>query len=171
MSKMLFFKVSHENALKGDLIICECGHRPNNHFEWDERSCAHCPCKKLRLRARWGSLITEEEMTKAKDIQTSPTEQHKHCDDYIHDVTAPRVLRFFLLINRLPAADSALCREFGVEPVLYATYDGKRVRVSMASRMGDVGITNRLDDLRGGYDKRVWIDQLSEFSATKTKEE
>ncbi len=86
----------------------------------------------------------------------------RHCDDYIHDFSAPRCLRFFLLINRLPAIDGLLCREFGVRPQLFATHEGRRVRVVMTSRLGDVGITRRLD-AEDGYDKRVMLAALTDF--------
>ncbi len=88
----------------------------------------------------------------------------RHCDDYIHDYRAPHCLRFFLLINRLPAVDLDLCREFGVNPTLYATYKDKRVRVVHASRLGVVGITSNLQSER--YDDRVYLEELSDFSAT-----
>lgn len=87
----------------------------------------------------------------------------KHCDDYISDYRAPKVLRFFLIIQRLPAIDQGICREFGVEPKLFADYKGKRYRVNMASRLGDVGITDKLDkDM--GYDIRVAVADLENFS-------
>lgn len=88
--------------------------------------------------------------------------QGKHCDDYIHDFTASHCLRFFLLVNRLPAMDMMLCRGFGVKPKLFATYKGDRVRVVMASRMGDVGITHKLD-AEDGYENRVMVADLSDF--------
>lgn len=87
---------------------------------------------------------------------------NKHCDDYIHDLAAPRCLRFWLLVNRLPAVDAALCRESDVNPRLFANYDGKRVRLVMASRLGDVGITSKLD-AEYGYQTRVSVADLADF--------
>lgn len=101
----------------------------------------------------------------AEEKEAAPKEpgpQGKHCDDYIHDFTAPHCLRFFLLIKRLPAMDMMVCREFGVKPKLFATYKDARVRVVMASRMGDVGITHHLD-AEDGYQARVMIAALSNF--------
>lgn len=86
----------------------------------------------------------------------------QHCDDYIHDFTAPHCLRFFLLVNRMPAVDAMLCHAAGVAPKLFATHKGARVRIVMASRMGDVGITRRLD-AEDGYEKRVMISALTDF--------
>lgn len=87
----------------------------------------------------------------------------KHCDDWIDDYSAPTVLRFYLIIKRLPAVDQMICRQHGVDPKLFADYKGKRVRVTMASRFGDVGISYVLDaDV--GYAARVAIEDLSNFS-------
>lgn len=90
----------------------------------------------------------------------------KHCDDYIHDSTAPKELRWFLLINRMPASDMMLARQFIVNPRLFADYKGKTVRVVMASRLGDVGITENLE-AEDGYQKRVWLHELSNFTDVK----
>jgi len=86
----------------------------------------------------------------------------KHCDDYINDLRAPKQLRWFLFVERLPAVMRELCREFGVNPVLYADYDGQRVRVVMASRIGDVGITKDLT-AENGYETRVSVEALTNF--------
>lgn len=93
--------------------------------------------------------------------------QGKHCDDYIRDKSQPMCLRMFLLHNRIPAywrykrwKDS-----WGI-PKLFATYKGTRVRVVMASRFGDVGITRRLDS-DSGYSDRVLVENLSNFSYEK----
>lgn len=87
----------------------------------------------------------------------------RHCDDYIHDHEYPICLRWFLLANRLPAVDGVIIEEAGVSPKLFADYKGQRVRVVMASRMGDVGITPNLE-AEHGYEDRVFIDELENFS-------
>lgn len=91
-------------------------------------------------------------------------EDIKHCDDYIHDYNAPKCLRFFLLVNRMPAVDQLLLKEFGVKPALFAYYDTRKVRVTMASRLGDVGITRFLDR-EEGYDERVPVSALTGFTS------
>jgi hypothetical protein len=84
----------------------------------------------------------------------------KHCDDYIDDETAPESLRKYLARARLPAHGMLVKEPF---PELYADYEGKRVRVVMASTFGDVGITHDLSaDL--GYETRVPVEKLSNFS-------
>lgn len=87
----------------------------------------------------------------------------RHCDDYIHDPAAPLCLRAWLFVHRLPAVDEALLRGAGISPRLYADHRGRRVRVTMASRLGDVGVS--LDHAREyGYDERVSVADLSGFS-------
>ncbi len=84
----------------------------------------------------------------------------KHCDDYIDDETQPECLRAFLDHARSPSHGS---NRDGPRPPLFADYNGKRVRVVMASRLGDVGITSNLK-AEHGYEKRVAVADLSGFS-------
>jgi len=86
----------------------------------------------------------------------------KHCDEYTDDEQAPAPLRKFLERARSPAHGAL---DPSTYPVLFADYKGVRVRVLMASRLGDVGITA---DLKNdyGYDARVWVADLSNFSET-----
>ena len=88
----------------------------------------------------------------------------KHCDDYIDDTSAPQCLRAFLAYNRLPAFEQS--KRAPSSPRLFATYKGERVRVVMASRFGDVGVTRELDR-EHGYETRVWVGELINFSETE----
>jgi hypothetical protein len=83
----------------------------------------------------------------------------KHCDDYIDDESAPAALRTYLQRARSPGHGMLDPAPF---PKLFADYEGGRVRVVMASRLGDVGIT---DDLAADmtYQKRVAVEDLSNF--------
>ncbi len=86
----------------------------------------------------------------------------RHCDSYIHDLSQPLCLRFWLLVHRLPAADMELLNRAGVKPVLFASAStGEPVRLAWASRLGDVGITRSLGDDRA--DDRVPLEFLSNF--------
>jgi hypothetical protein len=89
----------------------------------------------------------------------------RHCDSYIHDLSQPLCLRFWLLVHRLPAADMELLNRAGVNPDLFAsTVQGRTVRLVMASRLGDVGITGALTDLTDDrYEQRVHLDLLCNF--------
>ena len=83
------------------------------------------------------------------------------CDNYIDDPSAPAALRTFLEFARAPAHGQLLPKP---HPTLYADYKGQRVRVTMASRLGDVGISTDLD--ADCYERRVLVRSLSNFSAT-----
>lgn len=94
-----------------------------------------------------------------------------HCDDYIDDPNAPPALRAYLERARSPAHGALSSEPY---PTLFATYvgtdrrggivTGQRVRVVMASRSGDVGITRNLAEDHG-YQLRCDVEQLMDFSA------
>ena len=85
----------------------------------------------------------------------------RHCDEYIDDPAAPIALRDYLKRARAIAHGALSADPY---PTLYADYQGKRVRVVMASRLGDVGITSNLRS-QIGYEKRVMIEDLTNFGA------
>ena len=112
-----------------------------------------------------------------------------HCDDLIEDEGQPACLRTYLEYNRRPAIDKELSE--ADEPRLFATLKadklgraylgywdhkgpvmqpmpmkpGQTVRVVMASRFGDVGITPVLKNA-SGYVARVLVSDLENFSDT-----
>lgn len=87
----------------------------------------------------------------------------RHCDDYIRDKTQPMCLRKFLLYHRIPAVwRFTRWKKTWGQPTLFAYYKNRRVRVTMASRFGDVGITTKLG-LERGYDTRVSVSDLEDF--------
>ena len=104
-------------------------------------------------------------MTGSKFIKKvgDPDENEGHCDYEIHKYENPLCLRYYLLVYRLPATDKNLIVERHGEPVCFADYEGTRVRLKMASRFGDVGIGYNLITPHG-YDKRVMVRDLSNFS-------
>jgi hypothetical protein len=83
----------------------------------------------------------------------------KHCDDYIDDETAPVALRRYLERARSPGHGMGASDPY---PELYADLRGERVRVVMASRLGDVGVTRDLSK-KFGYQLRVMVADLSNF--------
>ena len=85
-----------------------------------------------------------------------------HCDRYIDDPDASPALRKFLAFARAPAHGQLLPKP---HPTLFADHKGRRVRVTVASRLGDVGITTNLD-AEFGYERRVLVRTLSNFSET-----
>ena len=89
--------------------------------------------------------------------------EFKHCDEYIDDESALRALRAYLARARGPAHGHMSRDPF---PKLFADHKGARVRIVMASRMGDVGITSVLT-ADHGYEGRVAVEDLSNFSDTE----
>jgi hypothetical protein len=83
----------------------------------------------------------------------------RHCDEWADDETSPEPLRNFLNWARLPGHG---LNEPKPHPELYADYEGKTIRVVMASRFGDVGISYHLDQ-ELGYVTRVPVEMLTNF--------
>ena len=103
------------------------------------------------------------------DEPVKTTQEPQHCDRYISRYGEPNSLRWYLFFNRLSATDKGLCRANGVaDPKLWAKYEGSWVRVVMASRFGDVGITSSLD-AENGYDDRVAVEDLTDFTDVRPK--
>lgn len=82
-------------------------------------------------------------------------------EDVLHDFDLPAMVRGFIAINQGPATETMAIREAGFMPRLYASYRGERVRVTMVSRLGDVGVSRK--DEEYGYFDRCSIYDLSEF--------
>lgn len=117
-----------------------------------------------------------------------------HCDDLIDDPAQPECLRRFLRYHRAPAIEKTLPAH--EEPELYArliaNHDGREylgywkdnkpamkpvpmvagqtVRVVMASRFGDLGITPNLKNSRG-HVARLGAHELSDYSAFPSTEQ
>lgn len=72
--------------------------------------------------------------------------------------------RWMLDHFRRPATTKMAFDRFYNDKKLFATYSGERYRVTGASRMGDVWITKDFDQ-KDGYQNRVMVDELSEWSA------
>lgn len=106
------------------------------------------------------------------------------CDDYLDDPSSDRdsPLYKFIEFHRQSAMEKLEDRsdpDFN-ELVLFATTQttinplfgdpviekGTRVRVTMASRLGDLGITTRLH-IKQGYAARCRIEDLTDFTTTR----
>lgn len=109
-----------------------------------------CPCRG-----------TDEERACAGD-GCGFCKEPRHCDDIADDPSSPEVLRTFLNWARSPAHGLT---QPGPYPQLYAEYCGRTVRVTMASRFGDVGISYDMAR-ETGYETRVAVESLSNFRDT-----
>lgn len=119
--------------------------------------------KQLRKKAR-GRIKENSTQQLLQHGDLREGDSFRHCDDYISDEKAPLCLRKFLRYCRWPAIYQIRAMGLGInKPPLFANYLGERVRVVMASRMGDVGITRDLT-VECGYSDRVPVEFLSDFS-------
>jgi hypothetical protein len=103
---------------------------------------------------------TAQKAAAAEDVIDLSVPAGEHCDGYIDDASKPAPLRKFLEFARAPAHGALLPKP---HPQLYADYEGTRVRVTMASVLGDVGITTDFKR-EMGYEQRVLLSMLSNFS-------
>lgn len=90
-----------------------------------------------------------------------------HCEDAIDDYRSdyPDCVKWFIFVKRLRPDLRNLAERIAGNPKLFADYQGKRVRITMASRLGDLGITEDLESTN--YQDRVTIDKLTNFSDGK----
>ena len=90
--------------------------------------------------------------------------EETHVDEFIwHGYGANSYARWFLMLHRLPAANKFDWDEMIKPFKLFATWKGQRYRVTGASRLGDVWLARDFNR-DTGYDHRVSVDELSEFS-------
>lgn len=90
-----------------------------------------------------------------------------HIDDWLdkaHYVEDPNegYARFVLEQFRWPAWKLTMYRKH--TPPLFCTYEGKRYKVTGASRMGDIWLAEDFER-KQGYDKRVDVAACSEWKA------
>lgn len=52
---------TRDSALALNLLVCRCGHPPNNHFGFDKQPCAHCKCEGYQEIARGGGVIESDQ--------------------------------------------------------------------------------------------------------------
>ncbi len=102
-----------------------------------------------------------------------PAEPYKRSNEHaIHDYSLPAMARGYLAIKAGNATETGAIEEAGFMPALYATWTPEpntiygdkpiRVRVTMVSRLGDVGISRK--DEPTGYFTRCSIYDLTDFA-------
>lgn len=84
-------------------------------------------------------------------------------DDFIEDPLTDKYAAFVLNMKRQPATVRFKLMSYEEANPLFADYQGERYRVTLASAMGDVGITKNFEQ-NMGYCQRVSINSLSNFS-------
>ena len=71
---------------------------------------------------------------------------------------------FFFQLHRFPATWKMAWRDFINEFSLYCTYEGETYRVTGCSRMGDVWLHSDLSYSDTSYEKRVDLEDCSNWS-------
>ena len=87
----------------------------------------------------------------------------KHIDDFIEDLESDAYAAFVFNHFRLPAVLKCRFWPFMREHRLFCTYEGKRWRVTGASRMGDVWLSADFNR-EMGYERRVDVDACTAWS-------
>lgn len=87
-----------------------------------------------------------------------------HVDDFIDRRKTDPYASFFFMLQRLPASLQFKFAEFIEQYQLYCTYQGERYRVTGASSLGDIWLTQDFSQSTG-YRKRVDVWECSQFSS------
>lgn len=87
-----------------------------------------------------------------------------HVDDFIDDYESDAYAAFVLNYFRSNATNYSRWAPWMKAHKLFCTWEGKRYRVTSASRLGDVWLSADFD-CECGYDRRVDIDKCSEWGA------
>lgn len=101
--------------------------------------------------------------------QINKTGKPLHVDDFIgyfmDDNISNNYARFFLYQARMAAVFQSMWMPFIQQFRLFCTYNGKRYRVTGASRMGDIWLRED-HNTSHGYDEgmRVMVEECSEWS-------
>jgi hypothetical protein len=113
-------------------------------------------------------LKQDEDTTKlvTESFANAPYNEYKHSIEHaMHDYSLPAFVRATLVILTLPATEGMILREAKVDVKTYARYNGKACRMTLASNMGDIGISYSERDM--GYDVRgLSVYDLTDFSPT-----
>jgi hypothetical protein len=101
-------------------------------------------------------------------IGTPPPKTPTHVDDWVSSsypqpTPAEAYAQWVMLHMRLPAVMKSKFRPFMQDHKLFCTFEDKRWRVTGGSRLGDVWLAEDFE-LDTGYDKRVMLDDCSEWS-------
>ncbi len=96
------------------------------------------------------------------------TPEEVSVDDFIDsicysDPSNVKYAKFVLHFMRLPAVYQGGFRDLISRYRLYGNYQGRRVRINVTSRLGDVGIHFDLTK-SVGYDERVSLKEITDFS-------
>lgn len=86
----------------------------------------------------------------------------RHVDDFLDDPTSDAYAASWLESFRRPAFEK--CEKPDTRK-LFATYEGKRYRVTGCSRLGDVWLDSDFNE-DTSYERRVGVDECSDWAPT-----
>jgi hypothetical protein len=105
----------------------------------------------------------KSDMDKIQAAIDEEMKKHIHVDDFIDcHFGEEKYARFVLNYFRMPAAMKFDFEEFMKPFKLFADWQGKRYRVTGASRMGDVWLTSKFDQ-DCGYEHRVFVEEITNW--------
>lgn len=106
---------------------------------------------------------------KAVKVSSKIEPKETHIDDWVDrfdtgsQTENEKYARWFFFLHRLAAVYKADWAKQIKQYKLFCTYNGKRYRVTGASRMGDVWLAEDMNR-EAGYDHRVMVDVCSNWS-------
>ena len=99
--------------------------------------------------------------------KSQKTEEHVHVDDFTlkvyHKTPGDQYAAWFFFLKRLAACYEIMWDQYIKQYKLFCTYNGKRYRVTGASRMGDVWLSADFNR-EVGYELRVYLDECTDWS-------
>jgi hypothetical protein len=98
-------------------------------------------------------------------VSRQPARCVRHVDEFIDDPSSPAYAAWVLDYFRRPAIQLTRWWPFMKDHRLFATFAGKRYRVTGCSRFGDVWLASDFER-EVGYEERVDVDACSEWGAS-----
>ena len=121
------------------------------------------------------SLVAERDNLDEQIRLIYEIEHHDHVDTFIDSGTMDydkygddahvreQYARWFLNHSRLPATQKYAFDQFMKDKKLFCTWNGRRMRVTGSSRLGDVWLTRDFKQ-SSGYQERVDVSECSEWN-------
>tara|TARA_R110002167_G_scaffold191865_1_gene394215 strand:- start:89 stop:469 length:381 start_codon:yes stop_codon:yes gene_type:complete len=104
--------------------------------------------------------VSSEKVQPTEKVEPEPT----HIDDFIDDPSTDAYASWFFNLARMPAMARYKFEKQIAPYKLFCDYEGRRVRVTGASCLGDVWITDN-HDRDSGYDNRINVDSCSNWGS------
>jgi hypothetical protein len=122
--------------------------------------------RNLNETMRESATLTPAQAREILQMSEISNVDHKRSPEHaVYDYALPAFVRAKLVMLMLPATESMILREAKIDSPVYAKHDGRACKLTLVSRLGDIGISYSERDM--GYDKRgLSIYDLTDFSST-----